>query len=144
MNNSPEKIISDEEITRVHGYANFGSMTPREVVNDDIRKYAVGYTGGSTQVAILREHGLITKPNSNSYRANLTEKGKRYARALHRDATTHSKALAAKTQVLLSYAWHDRICDLTSAFIDGKSCTFGFDAALDAFNARRLSLDGAA
>lgn len=78
----PEEIISDEEITHVHGYANFGSMTPREVVNDGVRKYAIGYTGGSTQVSILREHGLITKPVNAGYRANLTEKGKRYARAI--------------------------------------------------------------
>ena len=58
----PDKIISDEEIIHVHACANFGSMTPRDVVNDGVRKYAVGFTGGSTQVAILREHGLITAP----------------------------------------------------------------------------------
>ena len=83
----PEEIISDEEIIRVHGYANFGSMTPREVVNDGVRKYAVGFTGGSTQVAILREHGLITAPRGAGYRANLTEKGKRYARSIYNTRT---------------------------------------------------------
>lgn len=80
---TPEEIITDEEITRVHANANFGTMTPRDVVNDGVRKYAVGYTGGSTQVAILREHGLITKPLGNGYRAGLTEKGKRYARSIY-------------------------------------------------------------
>lgn len=80
MSEKPEEIISDKEIIRVHGYANFGSMTPRDVVNDGVRKYAVGYSGGSTQAAILREHGLITK--TRGYQADLTKKGKRYARAI--------------------------------------------------------------
>lgn len=78
----PEEIISDEEVAKVHGYANFGSMTPREVVDDGVRQYAVGFTGGATQVAILREHGLITKPKGRGYNADLTQKGKRYARAI--------------------------------------------------------------
>jgi hypothetical protein len=82
MSERPEDIISDDEISRVHGYANFGSMSPREVVNDGVRKYAVGYTGGSTQIAILREHGLITKPRGCGYSADLTKKGKRYARSI--------------------------------------------------------------
>lgn len=80
---TPQEIISDEEITRVHGYANFGSMTPRQVVNDGVHKYAIGYTGGSTQVAILREHGLITATKNAAYRANLTQKGKAYARSIN-------------------------------------------------------------
>ena len=76
------QIISDAEITRVHGHANFGAMTPREVVNDGVRKYMVGYQGGQTQLCILLEHGLITKPRPGRYDANLTKKGKAYARAL--------------------------------------------------------------
>ena len=84
---SPKEIISDEQITFVHANANFGSMSPREVVNDGVRKYAVGYTGGSTQVAILREHGLITKTKGCGYRADLTAKGKEYARSIYHDAT---------------------------------------------------------
>ena len=79
---APEDIISDEEITRVHGYANFGSMSPREVVNDGVHKYAIGFTGGHTQLCILMEHRLITKPKPGKYSANLTQKGKRYARAI--------------------------------------------------------------
>lgn len=96
----PEQIISDEEIIRVHAYANFGSMTPRDVVNDGVRKYAVGFTGGSTQVAILREHGLITKPNGAGYRANLTEKGKRYARAIYSTRTPDPAQILADAPVL--------------------------------------------
>ena len=80
------EIISDAEIIRVHAYANFGSMTPREVVNDGVRKTAVGYHCGHTQVCILREHGLITKSRGMSFDVNLTKKGKRYARVLCHDA----------------------------------------------------------
>lgn len=79
---SPQDIISDDEIARVHGRANFGSMSPREVVNDGLRKTAIGYHCGHTQFSILREHGLITKPRGFSHDANLTKKGKKYARAL--------------------------------------------------------------
>lgn len=73
-------IIGSKALVEVHGNANFGSMTPRQVVNDGVLKYSMGFTGGSAQLAILRDHGLITKPNG--YRANLTEKGKLYLRSL--------------------------------------------------------------
>lgn len=73
-------IIGDKALLEVHGNANFGPMTPRQVVNDGVLKYSMGYTGGSTQVSILREHGLITKPSG--YKANLTEKGKLYLRSM--------------------------------------------------------------
>lgn len=92
---TPHEIISDEEIARVHGHANFGTLSPREVVNDGVRKYAVGFQGGHTQLCILREHGLITKPRSGSYQANLTMKGKRYARSIYRDtAPTQAEGAA--------------------------------------------------
>lgn len=67
-------VISDEEIIRVHGRANFGTMSPREVVNDGVWKSAVGYHCGHTQFSILREHGLITKPRGMSYDVNLTKR----------------------------------------------------------------------
>ena len=83
---TPQEIISDEEIARVHGRADFGpTMSPRDVVNQGVRRYAVGYTSGYTQLSILLEHGLITKPRPGSYKANLTEKGKRYARSIYRE-----------------------------------------------------------
>lgn len=78
------EIISDDEVIRVHGHANFGpTMTPRAVVNEGVLKYAIGYHSGHTQLSILLEHGLIIKPRPGSYDANLTKKGKKYARALH-------------------------------------------------------------
>jgi len=92
---APEKIISDEDVIHVHANANFGSMTPREVVNDGVRKYAIGYQGGATQIAILREHGLITKPKGCGYKADLTKKGKEYARAIYHTRTALSQAQVA-------------------------------------------------
>lgn len=79
-------IIGDEEIVRVHGHANFGNTSPRQVVNDGVSKSAVGYHCGHTQFTILRKHGLITKPRGMSYDVNLTKKGKRYYRALLADS----------------------------------------------------------
>ncbi len=73
-------IIGTKALIEVHANANFGSMTPRQVVNDGVLKYSMGYTGGSTQMRILREHGLITKPDG--YQASLTKKGKRYLRTI--------------------------------------------------------------
>jgi len=74
------EIISDEEIERVHANANFGDMTKRQVVNEGVLSYSMGYTTGHTMMTILREHGLITKPCG--YKASLTEKGKEYLRAM--------------------------------------------------------------
>lgn len=81
----PEEIISNEEVIRVHGHAYFGPMTPRQVVNDGVWKYAIGYSSGHTQWEILRGHGLITgaRRGRHGQKASLTEKGKRYARALY-------------------------------------------------------------
>jgi len=92
------EIISDDEILRVHGHANFGSdMTPRDVVNEGVLKYAFGYCSGHTQLCILMKHGLITKPKPGRYDASLTKKGKRYARALggYQNAVTAASAQAA-------------------------------------------------
>lgn len=97
-------IISDEEIVRVHGHANFGAMAPREVVNDGVRKIAVGYHCGHTQFTILREHGLITKPRGMSYDCNLTKKGKRYFRTLSRPPVPMDAAACRAAREYLAYA----------------------------------------
>lgn len=70
-------IISDDEITAVHGEANFGTLSPRYVVNEGVLKAAFGYHHGSTALWILREHGLVKRHNGR-----LTKKGFRYAQAL--------------------------------------------------------------
>lgn len=67
-----KEIISDEEIERVHGNANFGGMDKREVVNQGVLKCASGYYQGSTSKAIIAEHGLIDKEYT------LTPKGRMY------------------------------------------------------------------
>ena len=78
---TPEQIISDKDVTRVHGNANFGNMTPREVLADGVLKYAMGYTSGYTQLCILLEHKLIRKPKPGRYYSTLTILGQKYLRA---------------------------------------------------------------
>lgn len=79
----PSAIVSDADIERVHGHANFGDMGKREVVNDGVLKYAFGFTGGHTQMTILVEHGLIRKPAPGKYSSGLTKKGQSYFRAVY-------------------------------------------------------------
>lgn len=67
-----EEIISDEEIEHVHGNANFGSMSKRQVVDQGVLKCASGYYQGYTSTRIITEHGLVDKEY------NLTPKGKTY------------------------------------------------------------------
>jgi hypothetical protein len=67
-----EKLISDEEIDRVHGNANFGTLGKRDVIDQGVLKCACGYFMGSTSTKILEDHGLVTK----NY--ELTPKGKMY------------------------------------------------------------------
>ncbi len=69
---SVQEIISDEEIERVHGNANFGTSSKRDVVNQGVLKCASGYYQGSTSRAIITEHDLITKAYT------LTPKGRTY------------------------------------------------------------------
>jgi hypothetical protein len=76
-----QDIISDEDISKVHANANFGSMSKRSVVDEGVLKYAFGYEGGHTQLQILLEHGLVKKPKPMSYKTTLTKKGQRYLRA---------------------------------------------------------------
>ncbi len=78
---TPEQIISDEAVTRVHGYANFGSQTPRQVLADGVLQYAWGYSTGHTMLCILLEHGLIRKPKPGAYYTTLTKLGQEYLRA---------------------------------------------------------------
>ena len=72
MSEKPEDIITDEEINLIHGYANFGNMGKREVVNQGVLKCASGYYQGSTSTHIIRAHGLINA----EYK--LTPKGRAY------------------------------------------------------------------
>ena len=69
---SVEEIVPDEEVEIVHGNANFGSMSKRDVINLGVLKCASGYHQGWTSTAILVEHRLIRKDYT------LTPKGRRY------------------------------------------------------------------
>lgn len=73
MAHDVKEIITDEEIEKVHGDANFGpALTKREVVNQGVLKCASGYYQGHTSTQIIKEHGLI----NSDY--ELTAKGKAY------------------------------------------------------------------
>lgn len=135
---TPQEIISDEEITRVHGYTNFGSMTPRQVVNDGVHKYAIGYTGGSTQVAILRGHGLITATKNAGYGAHLTQKGKAYARSinLYDLADRPTAQLAAALQVPEVAALVDAAVPFAQVIIRNGMPTAGSIGRTDVTNIR--------
>lgn len=71
------EIVSEEEVITAHGNANFGKTTPRRVVDEGVLKAAFGFSHGSTQWHILREHKLITT------KGKLTKKGFAYAQALY-------------------------------------------------------------
>lgn len=78
---TPAEIVTDAEVERVHANANFGPcLTKRDVVDEGVLTYAFGFTSGYTQITILREHGLIEKPDR--YNSHLTKKGYRYLHAM--------------------------------------------------------------
>lgn len=67
-----KEIITDDEVARVHGRANFGDVSPREVIAIGVLKCASGFWSGSTSRAICLEHRLIDE----NYQ--LTAKGRSY------------------------------------------------------------------
>lgn len=67
-----ERIVTDEELAEAYGNADFGSMTPREVVKIGILKAASGFYQGSTSRAILIDLKLIRDDYV------ITPKGKQY------------------------------------------------------------------
>lgn len=98
-----QELIPDDLIVKVHGYADFGpDTTPREVVNEGVMKYAVGYQTGHTAMTILREHGLITSPVG--YKADLTAAGKKYAREVFQIKRLEQEVLEAELQLARSQA----------------------------------------
>lgn len=73
-----KQIISDEEIEKVHAYANFGpTLTKREVVDMGVLKVACHQYQGHTSKMICIEHGLVDE----NY--ELTDKGREYLWAAH-------------------------------------------------------------
>lgn len=70
MTDTPESIISNQEILNIH-VGDFGPRDKRSVVNEALLKIACGYQIGSTAKEILIKHELIA---FNS----LTVKGRTY------------------------------------------------------------------
>lgn len=67
---SREKVVTEADLDKVWGNANFGSSSRMDVIKYGLLKVASGYYQGHTSATILRELGLITE----SY--NLTTKGR--------------------------------------------------------------------
>jgi hypothetical protein len=89
-----EELISDEELKRVHGKANFGpDTTPRQVVNSGVPQYAFGFSTGHTMMTILIEHKLLRRPRPGKYSSTLTKFGMSYLRAMTALKFSEIKAL---------------------------------------------------
>lgn len=82
---SPEHMIPDEEIERVHAHARFGDVSKRDVVKYSLLKIASGYQVGSTARAILAEHGLTSGGTVTRDLPKLTNRGRRYLYLSFRD-----------------------------------------------------------
>lgn len=68
-----ETIVTDEEIEKAWGYANFGSKSKRDVIKHTLLKRASFWHCGHTAAQICIELGLLTKKKKM-----LTQKGGRY------------------------------------------------------------------
>ena len=67
-----QEILTDEEVEKVHGHANFGDPDKRNIVRLGVLKCASGYYQGHTSKTICMEHGLIDE------KYKLTDKGRSY------------------------------------------------------------------
>ena len=67
-----QEIISDAQIAKIFGNANYGMMARRDVVRFGLLKCVCGYRQGHTSTQILNELGLTTKKYA------ITKKGKKY------------------------------------------------------------------
>jgi len=83
----PEEIITDEEIVLVHGKSDFGGMNSnkREIVNEGLLKFAIGYGNGSTLNSILETHKLIIFSVLDK-RYYITRKGREYMCAVYKES----------------------------------------------------------
>ena len=67
-----ETLISDDELEKAFGNANFGVLSNRDVIKQGLLKCAGRWHQGQTSRTILKELGLIGKNYT------LTKKGGRY------------------------------------------------------------------
>lgn len=87
------EMIPDSQVRLVHAHSNFGSMSPRAVVDEGIRKVLIGYGCGHTQETILQEHGLVSFRNQHRRTLTVTARGMRYARAMDQDGVLYERSL---------------------------------------------------
>lgn len=85
---APEDIITDEEVERVHGSANFGCLPKRAVIAEAVLKTAVGYHTGATAREIMIEHGLARAQRDPHKVPKLTAKGRKYLWAAFSSVST--------------------------------------------------------
>jgi hypothetical protein len=83
---TPQEIIPDYDIERIHGNSNFGDTGKRDVVDQAILKAACRYHNGWVSQMIITQHGLV-KEATNSY-PKLTEKGRKYLFAVYQKTFT--------------------------------------------------------
>jgi len=67
-----EEIVSDADLKKAFGHANFGNTTEREVIKFALLKANCGYHNGHTADCIIKELGLINE------KRKLLKKGKEY------------------------------------------------------------------
>lgn len=77
MIDTPESIISNQKILRIH-IGDFGPRDKRSVVNEALLKIACGYQIGSTAKEILIKHKLITLNPLLGNAYSLSTKGRTY------------------------------------------------------------------
>jgi hypothetical protein len=70
--NSVEELVTDAELDKAWGHANFGGMTKREVLRLGTLKCLAGWHQGHTSKTICTELGLI----NDKYK--ITAKGRAY------------------------------------------------------------------
>jgi predicted transcriptional regulator len=68
--------MTNEEIDKAFENTNFGSRTPKQVINESLLQYAIGYSTGRTSTLILQDLGLIQIQKNKSVK--LTAKGRSY------------------------------------------------------------------
>ncbi|HRP30492.1 MAG TPA: DUF551 domain-containing protein [Agriterribacter sp.] len=73
-------IITDEQLDKAWGYANFGTTPKRRVVSEALEKITQGYHNGRTATAIIEELGLVECREKGRYYV-LTDLGLKYLRA---------------------------------------------------------------
>lgn len=77
-NEKVREIIPDEELYKAFAHANYGDMSPRDVVRLGLLKTACGFSHGYTSTQILIELGLIVEKTRKAGREMLTDRGRRY------------------------------------------------------------------